>query len=258
MKLMPVQCGGYSSLAPMIRPSPTRTVKPCLATTNTVAFSIIKRSLVVAIVVASLLAGTEAALAHAMLIETEPASQASLATPPSEIVLVFSEAVTPVVLKLIDIEGKAIAQVDDMLGKNSRLNLPLQSRIPDGRYLVSYRVMSADTHPIAGAFSFSVGAGGKVDGFEIQEQGFEPARAMVLANRLLQFISLFIAAGSVFFLVLVRPPGYTQNFLRKIATSAAAVAVVTYILAIGFGGADMAGVGPSSLIDRSGSARNLA
>ena len=235
----------------MTSPSPTRADRLCSATTKAEIISLVKRSCVLAIVAANLLVGTEAALAHAMLIETEPASQASLAAPPSEIVLVFSEAVTPVVLRLIDVNGKAIAQVDDVRGKNSRLNLPLQSRIPDGQYLVSYRVMSADTHPIAGAFGFSVGTPGTVDGFEIQEQGFEPARAIVLANRLLQFISLFIAAGTAFFCVLVRPPGYTQDSLRKIATSATAVAAATYILAIGVGGADMAGVGPGSLIDYS-------
>lgn len=199
--------------------------------------------------VANLLASTDVALAHAILIETEPASHASLAAPPSEIVLVFSEAVTPVVLRLLDINGKAIAEVDDILGKNSRLNLPLRARIPDGQYLVSYRVMSADTHPIAGAFSFSVGTPGTVDGFEIQEQGSEPAHAFVLVNRLLQFISLFIAAGTVFFCVLVRPPGYTESSLRKIITIASAVAAATYTLAIGVGGADMVGVGPGSLID---------
>jgi copper transport protein len=202
-------------------------------------------------VVANLLAGADMALAHAMLIETDPASQASLDSAPTEIVLVFSEAVTPVVLRLIDVEGRAIAQVDDVRGKNARLNIPLQSRIPDGQYVVSYRVMSADTHPIAGAFNFSVGMPGAVDGFEIQEQGFEPARVMVLANRLLQFISLLIAAGTGFFWVLVRPPGYTEFHLRKIATIAAVVAMAAYVLAIGVGGADMAGAGPGSLIDYS-------
>ena len=222
-----------------------------LATTKIVIISLIKRSLVMAIVVANLLTGTDEALAHAILIETEPASQASLAAPPSEIVLVFSEAVTPVVLRLFDVEGKTIAEVNDTRGKSSRLILPLRSRITDGQYLVSYRVMSADTHPIAGAFSFSVGTSGTVDGFRIEEQGFEPARAMVLVNRLLQFISLFIAAGTVFFCVLVRPPGYAENSLRKIATIASAVAVATYILAIGVGGADMAGVGLISLMEYS-------
>ena len=232
----------------MTSPSPTRTDRSCMATTRAEIISLVRRSLVVAVVV-NLLAGTDAALAHAILIETEPASQASLAAPPSEIVLVFSEAVSPVVLRLLDIEGKAIAEVDDVRGRNARLILPLRARIPDGQYLVSYRVMSADTHPIAGAFSFSVGAGVKVDGFETQEQGFEPTRAIVLANRLLQFISLFIAAGTVFFFVLVRPPGYTESSLRKIITIASAVAAANYILAIGVGGADMAGVGPGSLID---------
>jgi len=111
----------------MSSPAPTRITEIHLATTKAEIISLVRRSLAVAIVVTNLLAGTDAALAHAILIETEPVSQASLATPPSEIVLVFSEAVTPVFLRLLDIEGKAIAEIDDMRGNNSRLNLPLQS-----------------------------------------------------------------------------------------------------------------------------------
>lgn len=202
-----------------------------------------------AVIVAYLVASSGAALAHANLIETVPASQASLETPPLEIVLVFSEAVTPIVFRLIDTEGKTIAEADDALTKGSRLNLSLHSSIPDGRYLVSYRVMSADTHPISGAFGFSVGLPGTADRFAIENGAFKSARVAVVVNRFLQFSSLFIAAGTLFFCVLVRPPGYTENALRKIATIAAAVAVATYVLAIGFGGADMAGVGPGSLND---------
>lgn len=233
----------------MTKPSPLLTAPPCLATTKTVLFPLIKRSLVVAVVVVNLLASSNVALAHAMLIETGPPSKSNLETAPTEIVLIFSEAVTPVVFRLFDIEGKAIAEIDKPHGKSSRLHLPLQPPIPDGQYLVSYRVMSADTHPIVGAFSFSVGSPGKVDSFEIQGQQFEPARVMVLVNRLFQFVSLFIAAGTGFFCVLVRPPGYTELPLRKMATIAAVVAVAAYILAIGVGGADMAGVGPGRLID---------
>lgn len=207
--------------------------------------------LAVAAVVLINLAGIDAAFAHAVLVDTEPKNRASLAAPPSEIVLIFSETVTPAVVRLLDGNGKAVAEIDHALGKDSRLILPLPPRIPVGQYLVSYRVMSADTHPIAGAFSFNIGSPGEVDGFAVKEERFELARAMVLANRFLQFVSIFIAAGTVFFFVLVRPPEYTEDLLRRIISMASAVAVTTYILAVGVGGVDMAGVGLTSLTDYS-------
>lgn len=84
------------------------------------------------------------------------------------------EPLTTVVLPLLDIDGKAIAEFDDVLGKNLRKTLSLQSGISDRQKLVSCRVTLADTHPIVGVFSFIVGAGVKVDCFGIQELGFEP------------------------------------------------------------------------------------
>ena len=39
------------------------------------------------------------------------------------------------------------------------LTIPLRSGLPDDGYLVTYRVISADSHPIAGAYSFVVGNG---------------------------------------------------------------------------------------------------
>src|SRR5918994_1040140 len=37
------------------------------------------------------------------------------------------------------------------------VSIPLRTGLPDDGYLVTYRVVSADSHPISGAFSFVVG-----------------------------------------------------------------------------------------------------
>ena len=45
-------------------------------------------------------------------------------------------------------------------GDGTRLGVGLRPGLPDGTYVATYRVVSADTHPISGGFVFSVGAAG--------------------------------------------------------------------------------------------------
>jgi putative copper export protein/methionine-rich copper-binding protein CopC len=100
-----------------------------------------------------------AAQAHAALIRTSPAQGSIVTTAPSEIVITFSEVVQPVPTRITVIapDGKRIdsgnprVQGDDM-------HIPLRTNVPGGTYLVSYRVISADSHPVGGGFTYSVGA----------------------------------------------------------------------------------------------------
>ena len=100
-----------------------------------------------------------AAQAHAALIRTSPAQGSIVTTAPSEIVITFSEVVQPVPTRITVIapDGKRIdsgsprVQGDDM-------HIPVRTNVPGGTYLVSYRVISADSHPVGGGFTYSVGA----------------------------------------------------------------------------------------------------
>ncbi len=100
-----------------------------------------------------------AAQAHAALIRTSPAQGSIVTTAPSEIVITFSEVVQPVPARITVIapDGKRIdsgnprVQGDDM-------HIPVRTNVPGGTYLVSYRVISADSHPVGGGFTYSVGA----------------------------------------------------------------------------------------------------
>ncbi|SCM70684.1 Copper resistance protein C [uncultured Pleomorphomonas sp.] len=93
--------------------------------------------------------------AHATLLGSEPAEGSVVATPPAKMRLSFNEPVTPLVFKLFDPDGRsadvtATAQDNDLL-----VELPAAGG--EGTYALSWRVTSADGHPIGGTATFSIG-----------------------------------------------------------------------------------------------------
>nr|WP_206439952.1 copper resistance protein CopC [Streptomyces scabichelini] len=101
--------------------------------------------------------------AHAALTGSDPQQGAVVDEAPSQVSLTFSEkvAMSDGAVRVLDPKGK---QVDT--GKTSDLGgntyaVQLHSGLPDGTFTVAYQVVSADSHPISGAFTFSVGAPSK-------------------------------------------------------------------------------------------------
>jgi copper transport protein len=107
-----------------------------------------------------ILAGpASAAYAHAALVGTTPVRGSVVSTVPAQVVLTFSESVRPVPgkVKVIAPDGSR-ADTGDPRVSGSELFIPLRPDGARGTYLVSYRVISADSHPIGGAYTYSVGA----------------------------------------------------------------------------------------------------
>ena len=99
------------------------------------------------------------ASAHAALLSSDPAPGSVIGTSPNEITVTFSEAVTPVPgrVQVLAPDGKRISGT--ATAKGAVLHIPVRTADrPLGTYLVSYRVISADSHPVAGGLTFSVGA----------------------------------------------------------------------------------------------------
>jgi copper transport protein len=120
-----------------------------------------------ALLAAVLLGGLSAALgpaspasAHAVLQSTSPQRDAVVPQAPAEVTLTFSEPIRLVSGKnqIIGPDGKRLATGEPTVN-GSALTIPIEaSDPPRGTYLVSYRVISADSHPVSGGFTFSVGA----------------------------------------------------------------------------------------------------
>ncbi|MEU8877564.1 copper resistance protein CopC [Streptomyces javensis] len=113
----------------------------------------------------ALTVGANSASAHAALTSTDPADGSVVKTAPREVTLNFSEGVllSGDSVRVLDPKGKRVdtgktAHVD---GKSSTAAAGLHSGLPDGTYTVAWKAVSEDSHPVSGAFTFSIGAPSK-------------------------------------------------------------------------------------------------
>jgi copper transport protein len=104
------------------------------------------------------------ASAHARLIGSTPERGAQLERSPGQVVMRFSEAVEISfgAVRVLDAEGNEVQSgaAEHPGGRSKEVAQRLNDALPDGSYTVTFRVVSADSHPIAGGFVFSVGEGG--------------------------------------------------------------------------------------------------
>ena len=204
------------------------------------------------------LAAAPSAGAHAVLLEAQPGDGTIVAESPPEVVLRFSEPVETALgaIRVFKADG---TRVDD--GSLTRpgaqaVATGLRPDLPDGTYTVAWRVVSADSHPVRGAFVFHVGspganpegiagevlAGGEISG--ALSAGFTTVRFFTLALTLL-------TVGGVVALVLVLG-GVTGGGRRTLLTTLGGLAVVlglTSLAGIVLQGADATGVGIVDALD---------
>ncbi len=107
---------------------------------------------------------TALVLAHALLIEADPPPNATLKTPPKEVVLRFDAPVRESYLALAVIDLKRKRRVDRRdvhrdPGDGSVVRATLKQPLPPGEYLVRYRVQAQDTHIMTGQYPFKIAGG---------------------------------------------------------------------------------------------------
>ncbi|MFE5037698.1 copper resistance CopC/CopD family protein [Streptomyces sp. NPDC056683] len=111
-------------------------------------------------VTGALLAGAGPASAHAALTGSDPSQGVVVTKAPDQISLTFSENVSMNnnSIRVLDPQGKRVdlAKPDNLSG--TTYGVQLKSGLDKGTYTVAWQVVSADSHPVAGAFTFSVGA----------------------------------------------------------------------------------------------------
>jgi copper transport protein len=150
------------------------------------------------------------AWAHAALLHTVPEASRTVNTPPTQISLTYSEAVEP---------RFAIVSITDAAGHQQTAGPPRRSQtnpntlvvplrhIPEGWYLVYWRVISADGHPVRGAFTFAVGPNpGPAPQFVIPSISETAATPALLVLRWATLLTLMAAIGLfVLRIVIARP-----------------------------------------------------
>jgi len=172
------------------------------------------RALLASLAIAAgiVLAVAAPASAHATLEGSTPVQNSVVATTPSQVTLTFDEAVgvSADSIRVFDPNGD---RVDD--GHTTSTSNPdmiaagIRSGLPQGTYTVAWHVISADSHPVEGAYVFSIGAAGstKVDAATINVKSSTVVGLFYGALRWLGYLGYALLFGGFAFLALCWPSG---------------------------------------------------
>jgi copper transport protein len=184
--------------------------------------------------------------AHAILESTTPAADARLDVSPTSVEVVFNERLDSGGNKLLVLnesshnvaKGKA---ENFMEGKGLRVTIP---KLGEGNYTVSYSVISADGHPVSGAYVFTIGNPAPLNnasqldphqavghnhhgGGGLTEQTF-----LLYLSRILYYAGLLGVAGLAFWSLLRNASPtvrQTLNDMLSVASKFALIATLAYV-----------------------------
>ena len=152
-------------------------------------------ALLLAFVLLAAIAAPNPAFAHAALITTEPADGAVLEQSPQQFSLTFSEPVSPLVLTLVRSDGTPVALTAFRL-TDQTVDIDNPQALGRGTHVLSWRVISADGHPVGGSILFSVGAATEPP--TVSEPLDWGLRSAIWIGKVFLYIGLFLGVGGAF------------------------------------------------------------
>lgn len=125
--------------------------------------SALRASLVACVAAVLALAGALPASAHAALVRSSPTSGSTLTAVPPEVALTFNESIDPQFTSVTVKSGSTTASTGKPTVEGPTVYQSLDPRMDEGTYTVSYRVTSADGHPVSGSYTFTYTSSGGED-----------------------------------------------------------------------------------------------
>lgn len=172
---------------------------------------------------ALMLAGAGPASAHATLDSTDPKQNSVVATAPQAVTLTFSEEVSlsSDSVRVLDPAGKAVdagnpAHAD---GRANTARVGLNAGLANGTYTVAWRAVSADSHPVGGAFTFSVGAPSDTSVSASALQGADAdglVAALYGTGRTVAYAAFALLAGVAAFALICWPGGTSRRSVQRL------------------------------------------
>jgi copper transport protein len=183
----------------------------------------VRRSALTALVLLLLL--PQAAGAHAVLEDSSPGRGEQVDRAPARVTLRFNEPVEIAFgsVRVFDARGQRVergaARHPD--GRAQAVTVAMRAGLGDGIYTATYRVVSADSHPVAGGFVFTVGQGGAAPRLGVDELIDSGSAGPVTQGafgvvRGLGYLAIAVGAGGLAFALAVWLPS-----LREVAGAGA-------------------------------------
>jgi copper transport protein len=191
------------------------------------------------LLVCTLATSSPQGFAHAVLLDSSPKPGEMLMQSPAEVVANFNEGVGPIFFKVLDVKGQPVGDPGEIRLDGTKMILPLRATLPNGTYVLTYRVISADTHPVGATFGFSIGEPMKTVDATADAGGRSIWSPAVAVNRWMLYAGMLWVVGTALFLLLLGIEGSLREDARQKARWASVLTALSYVLAVGFGGADM-------------------
>ncbi|MFI8888755.1 copper resistance CopC/CopD family protein [Streptomyces paradoxus] len=170
-----------------------------------------------------LLAGAAPASAHAALRSTDPDDGSLVRQAPRHVTLTFTESVG-----LLDDSFRVFGpdqrrvhtgEATHADGRSDTARIGLPGKLAEGTYTVAWRVVSADSHPVSGAFSFSVGKRSATTTQVDTGPTEDPlTRGLYDAARYLAYLAAALLVGTAAFALLCRP-AHTSPLRRPLVAA---------------------------------------
>ncbi|THA33457.1 copper resistance protein CopC [Streptomyces sp. A1547] len=211
---------------------------------------------------ALVLGGAAPALAHAGLSGSDPADGAVLNAAPKQVTLTFTESVSfpdgalRVLSPASDRVNPRPAQHADGRENTARVELP--GNLAQGTYTVAWRVVSADGHPISGAFTFSVGKPSETTAVVAKTSPDDTAASRLYGVfRYVAYSGLALLVGATAFALVCWPAASGDRPLRRLVVAGWAALVASTVALLLLRGPYETGGPLSSALDLSLLGRTL-
>ncbi|MFE3853036.1 copper resistance CopC/CopD family protein [Streptomyces griseorubiginosus] len=175
--------------------------------------------IVVATLAGVLLGGAAPASAHAVLTSSDPRAGTVLKTAPKEVTVSFDESVALAEdsVRVLDPDGRPVTAGDPTHadGAADTARVPVTGDLQEGTYTVSWRVLSADSHAVSGAFTFSIGAPSQTRAEATAEPAVDPSvNVLYGVGRYVAYAGLALLIGGAVFVTVCRPGAAAARVTR--------------------------------------------
>lgn len=194
------------------------------------------------------------AWAHAVLQEASPSDRSVLESSPGEVTLRFNEPVELPSggLRVFDAEAQRVDEGVIDVGGPETIGVALPADLPEGGYVVTWRVLSADSHPVGGVITFTIGDAPPVDEALVAElfgagDGVVGVVGPVLRG--LSYLAVLIAAGAVYAMSLFVRRRPDLRRARRLGFLGALAGIVVTLAAVPVQAAAVTGGGMGAVVD---------
>ncbi|WP_030956098.1 MULTISPECIES: copper resistance protein CopC [unclassified Streptomyces] len=207
-----------------------------------------------------LLGGAAPASAHAALRGSDPDDGSVVKQAPRQVTLTFTESVGLLddSFRIFGPDQRRVrtgeAQHADGRSDTARVGLP--GKLTQGTYTVAWRVVSSDSHPVSGAFTFSIGKRTATSAQIDTGPSEDPLTGGLYdAARYLAYLAAALLVGTVAFALLCRPAD--TSALRRPLVSAWWTLLGSTVVLLFLRAPYEAGAGPVAAFDASALVRTL-